>query len=153
MTEYLFVDRKSPTIMEAIATAQIYKKQGKVSARPAVAGEIIATILKNGAQETCNIAKTDEWVVTNPSGEQYLVLKEKFFNRYEPTEIDGIYTAKGFCRAIKNPFCVPVEILASWGTLQNGDANCMFADTCDSEGKIDGEPYIIDGSAFLETYK
>ena len=147
------IDRKVPEILEALADARIFKKQGHVQARPATEGEQIVTTLKSGAQETTNTAKADEWVMTNPSGEQYIISKEKFFSRYEETDEDGIYQAKGHCRAIKNPYGKPIEIMASWGSPQNGDENCMIADTCDAEGGgMGGEPYLIDAKAFSETY-
>ena len=71
--------------------------------------------------------------------------------RYEadPEGGEGSYRAKGFCRAIKNPFGKPIEIMASWGSPQTGDENCLIADTCDSAGKMDGEPYIIEAAAFV----
>ena len=147
------IDRKAPEIMEALAKAQVFKKQGTVQARPAVEGEQITTTLASGAHETVNIAKANDWVMTNPSGEQYIISKEKFFGRYESASEDGIYQAKGYCRAIKNPFNKPIEIMASWGSPQTGDENCMIADICDSNGdNIGGEPYLIDAKAFTETY-
>ncbi|QQS22706.1 hypothetical protein IPM19_03690 [bacterium] len=77
----------------------------------------------------------------------------KFLSRYEPSDEEGVYNAKGYCRAIPNPFNEPIEIMASWGAPQMGDENCMLADTCDADGNTDGEPYIIEAKAFAETYK
>ncbi len=148
------IDRKSPEIMSALATAQVFKKQGQVQGRPAVVGEKIATVLASGATETTNTAKEGDWVMTNPSGEQYIITEAKFLGRYEATETEGVYQAKGYCRAIPNPFGHPVEIMASWGEPQTGDENCMFADVCDADGNnMGGEPYIIEAKAFAETYK
>ena len=147
------VDRKAQEIMSALAEAPIYKKQGRVQARPAVPGETSTTVLASGAKETVNTAKDGDWIMTNPSGEQYIISGEKFFDRYEATAEEGVYSAKGYCRAIKNPFGEPIEIMASWGEPQTGDANCMLADICDAEGKLDGEPYIIEATVFAETYK
>lgn len=147
-------DRKSPEIMTALAIAQVFKKQGQVQARPAVAGEKIATVLASGTTETNNTAKEGDWVMTNPSGEQYIIAEAKFLGRYEATETSGAYQAKGYCRAIKNPFGHPIEIMASWGEPQMGDENCMIADICDADGNnMGGEPYIIEANAFAETYK
>ena len=123
------VDRKAPEIMSVLAEAPVFKKQGRVQARPAVAGEKIATILGSGKQETVNTANEGDQVVTNPSGEQYIISGKKFFNRYEPTSEAGVYAAKGYCRAIRNPFGESIEIMASWGEAQTGDENCMIADT------------------------
>ncbi len=153
--EFSHIDRKSPEIMATLANAPIYQKQGLVQARPAVLGEKIVTTLASGAQETTNEADQDDWVMTNPHGEQYIIGREKFFGRYEPDgeHGGGHYRAKGFCRAIKNPFGKPIEIMASWGSPQTGDENCMIADTCDADGNVGGEPYLIESAAFAETYK
>lgn len=147
------VDRKSLEIMSALEMAPIFKKQGRVQARPAVEGEVVVTTLAGGAEETINTAKANDWVMTNPSGEQYVIGKEKFFGRYEPTDENGVYQAKGYCIAVKNPFGTPIEIMASWGSPQTGDENCLIADTCDANGENrGGEPYLIDSKSFAETY-
>lgn len=148
------IDRKSAEILAALASAPVYKKYAKVKARPAVVGEEITTTLKGGAQETVNTAKDGDWVMTNPSGEQYIIPGKKFLSRYEATSEVGVYQAKGSCRAIKNPFGQPIEIMASWGEAQTGDENCLIADVCDERGaNMEGEPYLIEAAAFAETYK
>ena len=100
-----------------------------------------------------NKAKAGNWIVTNPSGEKYIISEKKFVDRYEATNVIGTYSAKGYCRAITNPFREPIEIMASWGSPQTGDERCLIADTCDADGKMGGEPYLIDANAFAETYK
>lgn len=151
---FLKVDRKSPEILTALASANVFKKQGRVNARPATEGEKVITTLANGQEETVNIANAGDFVVINPSGEQYIVSEKKFLNRYQKTDEKGVYQTKGSCRAIKNPFGKPIEIMASWGEPQTGDENCMIADVCDEKGdNMDDEPYLIDSAAFTETYK
>jgi hypothetical protein len=151
---YRKIDRKSQEIMQALAQAPLYKKQGMVTARMAQAGEQITTKLTGDKTETVNTAAAGDWVVTNPSGEQYIISEQKFLARYERVDLAAsVYSAKGYCRAIQNPFGEPIEIMASWGSPQNGDANCMIADTCDSNGSCDGEPYLIDSNSFSQTYK
>ncbi|MFA6604036.1 MAG: PGDYG domain-containing protein [Patescibacteria group bacterium] len=152
-TKQELIDRKSPEILSALASAPVYKKQGRVRARPAVAGEEITTVLESGVKETENKAGPGDWIVTNPSGEQYVISEKKFLGRYEATDEPGAYSAKGYCRAIPNPFGKPIEILASWGSPQTGDERCLIADTCDASGKTDGEPYLIDADAFAKTYR
>jgi hypothetical protein len=148
------IDRKSDAIMAALATAPIFQKQGLVQAHPAAVGESIETVLASGASETTNTANEGDWIVTNPSGEKYIISEQKFKSRYEPTEVADTYKAKGSCRAIPNPFGKPIEIMASWGEPQLGDEHCMIADTCDADGSNPGgEPYLIEGAAFAETYK
>lgn len=147
------VDRKSPEIIRALCMAPIFRKQGRVKARPAIVGEEVVTILKSGVRETASKAVAGDWVLINPSGEQYIISGVKFLERYESTDVGGVYQAKGYCRAIRNPFGTSIEIMASWGQAQFGDEYCMIADTCDALGNIGGEPYIIEAAAFAETYK
>lgn len=151
--QHCWIDRKSPEILKALAIAPVFKKQGRVTARLATAGEEITTTLKDGSKETVNKAAEGDWIVTNPSGEQYIISGKKFLSRYEATSEPNVYSAKGYCRAIKNPFIIPITIWASWGAPQNGNEHCMIADTCDAKGKADGEPYLIDADAFADTYK
>ncbi len=147
------VDRKAVHILAALAEAPIFKKVGLVQARRAFEGEEIITRLTNGTEETINIAKAGDWVITNPSGEEYLIDQEKFFAQYEPSNMEGSYEAKGYCRAVRNPFGKPIEIRALWGAIQTGDENCMIADVCDEKGEnMELEPYLIDNKAFEETY-
>jgi len=149
----LKIERKSSKIIGALASAPVFKKHGSVEARLARVDEQVTTILANGSKETVNTAKKGYWLVTNPSGESYLIPPEKFFACYESlTNKNGIYQAKGYCRAIRNPFGEPIEIMASWGASQNGDKDCMIADVCDEEGKMEGEPYLIASGVFNETY-
>ncbi len=150
---YKKIDRKSPAIMSALAAAPLFKKQGTVRARAAKDGEVIETILGSGDFETENVAVLGDWIVTNPTGEQYIISGSKFFDRYEDTDENGVFAARGYCRAIPNPEGVPIEIMASWGTPQMGDENCLVADTCDENGEnMGGEPYLIEGDAFAVTY-
>jgi hypothetical protein len=151
---YRKIDRKAPEILVALATAPVFKKQGQVIARLAIAGESLTTTLASGKKETENKANEGDWIVTNPSGEEYIISGAKFTARYEPTSTGGVYAAKGSCRAIVNPFGEPIEIMASWGSPQTGGDDCMIADVCDADGSnLSGEPYLIDASAFAETYK
>src|SRR3989338_3769751 len=99
-TMFTKIDRKAPEIMQALVEAPVFKKQGQVLARPAVPGEKVTTTLASGANETVNTANEGDWVMTNPSGEQYVISEKKFFGRYEATSEEGVYTAKGYCRAI-----------------------------------------------------
>jgi len=147
------IDRNSPEIIEALKNAPLYRKFGIVHARPAKAGERLATITASGLKETERTADEGDWVVTNPTGEIYIIPESTFLSRNEKTDQEGVYSAKGFCKAIKNPYGKTIEISASWGEPQNGDENCFIADNCDEEENMRGEPYIIDGAAFEKTYK
>lgn len=150
---YTRVDINAPEITMALDKAPIYKKCSRVKARPAIEGETIVTKLSSGVIETTKVAKFGEWVVTNPSGEEYLVSEEKFFSRYDPADKKGVYEAKGYCRVIGNPFGVPIEIMAPWGELQVGEVDCKIVGVCDAKGNTKKDSYLIDGKAFAETYK
>ena len=152
--KYLFVERKSPEILSLLSTAPVYKKSGLVRIRPAKIGESIDTILLDGTVETSNTVSTENnFIVTNPDGEKYVIPKEKLDQRYMPTDDPEVYEAAGYIRAIQNPYGKDIEILASWGKSQFGDSECFVADTCDSAGaSLDGEPYIIDVDPFKNTY-
>ena len=80
----------------------IYKKYARVQARLGVAGEKIATILRDGHAEVDpehpEVVSEGDWVVTNPSGEQYKVSGAKFAKRYDVEAgmgADGKYAPKG----------------------------------------------------------
>lgn len=156
----LEVDRHDPKIVKALTIAPIYKKQGEVRAMIAQGGEVVITKLADGFIETKNTANSGDAIITNPSGEQYIINAEKFEKRYEqkvgedgePEE--GVFTAKGYCKAIDNPFGSSITMRASWGEMQNGAKDVIIADTYDKDtGKMDGEPYIIDRAKFIQTYK
>jgi hypothetical protein len=151
---YERIDRKSTEILAALAEAPVFRKQGEVHARRALAGEKITTVLANGMIETVNTAHEGDWIVTNVSGEEYIPPAENFNHRYAPTDREGIYKCEGFCRAIQNPFGKPIEILASWGEIERGTEDCMIADTCDEEGNdMANEPYLINKAEFIKIYK
>jgi PGDYG protein len=151
---YEYIDRKASALLFSISLAPVFKKQGSVKARKAHAGEKVTTQLADGKKETVNTAQDGDWIVTNPSGERYVIHDRVFKARYSATADACVFTAKGSCRALVNPYGVPIEILASWGTPQTGGADCMIADVCDDDGSnLAGEPYLIDAQAFVETYR
>jgi PGDYG protein len=147
------VDRMSAEINQLLATAPVYKKIGTVKARIAQSGEKVDTVLVSGVVETTNLTKEGDYIVTNPSGEEYIISGVKFSSRYEESDIVGVYNATGYCKAISNPYQESIEIFASWGEPQIGDDKCLFADTCDAKGdKMGNSPYLIDYNAFYKTY-
>lgn len=149
------VDRHDEKILTGLETAPVYRKQGEVKAVIAQGGEIVITKLADGSTETKNTAKTGDAIITNPGGEQYIIDEVKFNKRYEakPGE-EGVYLAKGHCKAISNPWGQPITMMASWGEMQNGQADCKIADTFDIQTQaFGGEPYIIGLKEFNQTYK
>lgn len=150
------VNRHDPMIMERLKEAPVYRKQGEVRATIAQGGEIVITILGDGTTETRNTANPGDAIITNPGGEKYIIIdSEKFRKRYEPKKgEEGVYKAKGHCKAIVNPWHEGITMLASWNEMQNGQADCMIADIFDpATGELGGEPYIIGKAEFTKTYK
>lgn len=68
--------------------SKTYQKSGEITARVGKIGEEILTVMANGLQETKNTVTVDEngnpsWVVTNSTGEQYIVSDSVFKKKYE----------------------------------------------------------------------
>lgn len=150
---YRVIDRKSPEILEALRDAPVYEKQALVRARRVKDDERVETTLADGTHETSNIAHEGDWVVTNPAGEEYVVPAGEFDARYDATGTEGVYQAKGSCRALPNPYGAPIEIEASWGESMRGDEYCYIVDSCAPDGSPAGEPYLIAGPVFAATYR
>lgn len=148
------INRHDKQITDALAKAPIYKKQGEVRVVFAKGGERVITVLAGGLEETVNTANPGDVIITNPTGEQYIIDQTKFLKRYEPKAgASDIYVAKGYCRAIDNPEGAPIQMMASWGEMQFGDTYCKIADTFDPiTGEFGGQPYIIDRTSFEQTY-
>lgn len=136
------------SVMSMVRAGLKYKKTVTVKAVQILVDIPLRTVLKNGTLETERIVPAGSFIVTNPSGEQYGINAESFAERYEATDVEGVYLAKGEIYAIRNPYKVPISILASWGKLQHGSATCWLAVPVGS----DGTPYIIGDDEFAETY-
>jgi hypothetical protein len=153
--DFLPVDRNDPRILAGLQKSTIiYKKNVEITARPGVSGEEVITKLRDCIQEETRntVTSLNDWVVTNPAGESYIVPGTEFFTKYEGTNVLGVYVPKGYIKATKNPFGNKVVIDASWGAKQYGEADCLFACGCSEKGELYGEPYIIAKEAFIETY-
>lgn len=150
---YRLLDRKSPEILEALRNAPVYEKHVLVRARRAKDGERIDTKLDDGTEETSNTAHESDWVVMNPQGEEYVVPADEFDAKYTETGAEGVYQARGLCRALPNPYHIPIEIEASWGEPMRGDGQCYIVDACDQNGTPAGAPYLIAGPVFAATYR
>lgn len=139
---------------ERLAAAPVYAKKGIVSARQVAEREEVKTTLADGTEETVNVAEPGDVVVTNPSGEKYVLKPDNFAKRYDATEEEGVFRAKGMARAVQNPTGADVEIMAPWGEPQYGGPDCMLATVFDPEqpGVIGADRYIIGRDEFLATY-
>lgn len=128
-----------------------YNKFGTVEARLAKMGEKIDTIV-NGKKETTNTAKNGDYVVKNPSGEQYIISGDKFNSRYQLQNRSigwSLYNATGSCWAFKyeGP---KFTFEAPWGEdmlVETGDYIAVAGiDNLD-------DIYRIEKNSFKQTYK
>lgn len=146
------VDLQDAKNTKRFQSAPLYRKSAIVAARRTETVEHLSTVLSNGTVETTREVPAGEWIVTNPGGEEYAITDEKFQSRYEAIG-DGQYQATGIIRAFKNPTGGDVEIMAPWGEMQYGDANCWFATGTDGELNPTKDCYIIGGDELKDTYK
>lgn len=104
--------------------AETYQKSGEITARVGKIGEEIVTVMTNGLQETKNTVMVDEngrrgWVVTNSTGEQYIVSDSVFKKKYE-----RIAGTENRYKPIWNPITAAqidenICFVAPWGETQN----------------------------------
>ena len=104
--------------------SKTYQKSGEITARVGKIGEEIVTIMANGLEETKNIVTADEngnpgWVVTNSTGEQYIVSNSVFKKKYE-----RIVGTENRYKPIWNPITAAqidenICFVAPWGEIQN----------------------------------
>jgi len=148
------VDLSTPEWTERFANAPVYAKKVEVELRPATPGETLTTTLADGTVETTNTAGDNDVVITNPGGEQYIIDADKAAARYEATDTEGVYRAKGMARVVQNPTGAPVEIMAPWGEKQFGNPDCYFATVFDPDNpdEIGSDRYIIGSDELSGTY-
>jgi hypothetical protein len=95
------------------------------------------TVERFAALEDTRPVVPGEWLATNPTQQEgdrannYAIPDETFKKRYEATDEEGIYRAKGKARIIKNDTGHAVSIDAPWGGAQEGDKNCYFCAVCE----------------------
>lgn len=125
--------------------ARLAQKVARVQARPAEPGERVATIMKDGHVETENVASDGDLVVTNPSGEQYLVKAATFAERYQPTATPGEFAP----RAAPVKALVTgenVEFTAPWGEIMRIKAGGVLI-------VENGEVRGVQADEFAATYR
>jgi hypothetical protein len=148
------LDLQTDEWTHTLAEAPIYKKFGKVNAHVAQGGETIKTVLADGTEETTNTAESDDVIVTNPTGEQYILKPDRFNSRYEATEDEGVFNAKGKARVVPNPTGEPIKIIAPWGEEQFGGPDALIATVYDPDkpDEVGSDRYIIGRDEFNATY-
>lgn len=135
-------------------TAEQFVKKALVTARPAMAGEEIITLVKDKEtkqlrEETRQTVKNDGelMVVTNPGGEVYAPTVKEFNERYIPTEKDGEYLTKATPRRLIQ---IDEEITfdAPWG----GDMTIQAGGWLNIDGLAKGDVYGINPEEMAETH-
>ncbi|MCL2869700.1 PGDYG domain-containing protein [Candidatus Saccharibacteria bacterium] len=148
------IDLSDKHYVEAFKDADIYQKSGTVEAEFVDKPQEVVTMIGDN-EETRQTAEPGQVIVTNPSGERYVLDKDTFDKRYETTDKDGEYRANGKARIMQNDTGKPIEIVAPWGELQRGDADCMIAALYDPKKpySLSKDRYIIAKDAFEATYE
>lgn len=97
-----------------------YVKSTTITARKGVIGERISTITSNDLQETENVVSKDsngnvDWIVTNVTGEQYIVKDSVFNEKYEPDEgAPDVFKPKGK-PIVAGQIHENISFIAPWG--------------------------------------
>lgn len=124
------IERTSEVITNALSThGDMFAKFGEIRAEVAADVTPVETVLSDGTKETKNVAQLGDFIVTNPGGERYVVKPEKFERLYQKADQEGVFTPRGQVVAVRNPYEKPISMMASWGELQHGAADCWIADT------------------------
>lgn len=93
------------------------RKIAQVEAIQVSENTIVETIMQDGHKETINVATPGDYVVTNPSGEKYVIKERDFLERYSLIK-DNVYRAKGdvvsVCKVPDN-----ISFIAPWGEKMN----------------------------------
>lgn len=148
------IDLFSPEITAAFAEATIFAKTEQALVRPAVPGEVITSIPSGNHEQTSRIAKENEVVLTYASnGEQVIQEASVFASRWEPTEEEGIFRAKGLSRIIPNPTGQDFITETDWGVQEN-KADYLLACVYDPENPdvISSDRYAIAREVFERTF-
>lgn len=145
--EYLDVDLFTEEMDDKFPQSSIYKKTVVTEYRIAEAGESLSTVLPDGTVETQRTLEGGEYIIKNPTGEEYALSEENFHALYQETE-PGVYVSIGHVIAFPNPYGVPIKIMAPWGEPQYGNHDCMIAQTEEDES----DRYLIDKESFEKAY-
>ncbi len=102
-----------------------YVKATTIKAVQGVVGEKISTIMSNGLHETDNIVTLDEntgnpgWIVTNATGEKYIISDSVFCSKYEPiVGSNDTFKPKGK-PILAIQINENISFTAPWGETQN----------------------------------
>lgn len=142
MTDFKPIDLNSIDV----SNARLARKCARVRARQVTDAEEVASVMEDGFDETSNTARPGDYIVQNPTGEQYVTSKDEFERRYRQTGQPDVY----------EPLFPPVRVLeladnvrfqAPWGEEMRIKAGGVLV-IQDS-----GEIYGIQREEFRKTYE
>lgn len=146
------IDNVKDYVLSLNKKAYYYAKFANIQAVQGKVGEKFATVMKNGLVETTNVVGTDEktgkpdWIVTNPSGEKYLVKDSVMQKKYEVLDVDNnMFKPKG-APSLFVQIDEDVSFTAPWGEVMNIVAGGYLNVT-----NLD-DIYGIQPQEFAETY-
>lgn len=129
-----------------LTNARLARKCARVRARQVTRVEEVASIMEDGFRETMNEARPGDYIVQNPTGEQYVTGKDEFEQRYRQTEQQNVY----------EPISRPVRVVelnenvcfeAPWGEEMRIKAGGVLI------LRESGEIYGIQRDEFQRTYE
>lgn len=129
--------------------APIYEKFGVVQAVKLLEPTIVHTYTSSGHETTCE-GKPEEWVITNPMGEKYVISNKTLESKYKHLVGDD-YIPIGKVKAFEYKGA-STSFIAIWGEpmqLNDGDMLCTPCPTTDPISEV----YRIDRKEFFETYR
>lgn len=152
--QHLQISLHTPEISEKLLKSPIYIKDAIVTAREVTIPEEVHSILSDGSLESTRIAQIGDFIVTNPTGEEFVLDRKTFLERHQPTGNSNEYLANGFIRAIPNPYGQQIHVKTVWGE-QSGSDQCMIAAIFDPKEpeKVSEDRYLIGLHEFRGSYR
>ena len=128
----------------------VFEKFGTITARPAVEGEVISTVI-NGVTETTNTAKAGDIIATGVKGESWIIPGEKFPKLYKASaEDENQFDPIGRVVGVRSE--EDFTFTAPWGEAmicQKGD----YIVTSEADDFNPTKAYRIEAGAFVKTYR
>ncbi len=142
MTHFKRID---PSRIDA-TNVRLARKCARVHARQVTRAEEIASVMEDGFRETTNEARPGDYIVRNPTGEEYVTAKDEFEKRYRQTDQQNVY----------EPISPPVRVVelgenvcfeAPWGEEMRIKAGGVLI------LRESGEIYGVQRDEFQKTYE
>jgi len=112
----------------------------------ATGAQPVVTVIR-GVEETRNLAKPGDAIVTGAAGERYVIDARRFAQLYRRDPSDGSrYVSTSVVRALR--LTEATELLAPWGEAQRVEAGGFAVQPLDRPDDV----YLIDGRAFADAY-